>query len=178
MHRLSRGCRSAGRIVPAALAVLVLAGSMAGGAPADEETEKGEQVRKQRKLERRIAVLEREQDLLLFRRVLLQSDSKYLLLDLSRGNGKLLYRNRVLRTFRVERAGGPRGHVRSGRITLSGKRNPYRKDRQLIFGSDLVLQATKRMRSPRGVRRYVLDATDLAALTYALERGARAFILP
>jgi len=148
-----------------------------GRAVAEDGLDRGALIRKQRQLERQIAVLEQERDLLLFRRVLQQSDSKYLLLDLARKTGTLKYRSRVLRTFRLSSTKGPKGRLRPGPVVLTEKRDRHGKGRTLLFGRHLVLQGRGEKRSKDPGQHYALGQKDLAALTYALEEGAFAYIV-
>ena len=159
------------------LLLLVLAGAGRGTAVADGAAERSELLRKQQELAQRIADLERERDLLLFRRALQQSDSKYLLLDPAAGTGTLKYRNRVLRSFRMTKAGGPRGHLPPGPVKLTEKRDKHGKNRMLLFGTDLVLQGRGVKQHQEQGRRYALGVKDLAAISYAVETGAWAYIV-
>lgn len=159
------------------LALVLLLGPGAAQAHADDAASRRDLLRKEQELERRIADLKREQDLLLFRRTMQQSDSKYLLLDLAAGTGKLKYRNRVLRSFPLTKAGGPKGHLPQGPVRLTEKRDQHGKKRLLLFGTGLVLQGKGRVGHQEPGRRYALGAKDLAALTYAIEVGAQAYIV-
>lgn len=174
--KFAKYMRSGGAGCGMLLVLAVLMGAGNGMARADDGAERGALLRKQQLLAQRISELEREREFLMFRRVLQQSDSKYLLLDLAAGTGTLKYRNRVLRSFRMTKAGGPKGLMRSGPVMLTEKRDKHGKNRMLLFGNALVLQGKTALQHQEAGRRYALGAKDLAAISYAVERGTWAYI--
>lgn len=163
------------RLIMLVLAALTLLGA-GGELPPDAEEERRLLDEKQR-LEQRIAVLNREQDFLLFQQVFQQSDSKYLILDPASGKGQLKYRNRVLRTFSLERKERTSRDPAPGAVVLTGKSGPNGKARYLVFGNGLILEGRGRRSSTGPAARYGLYSRDLAALHYALEVGANAYIV-
>jgi hypothetical protein len=158
------------------LFLLILMGGHAG---AEEAGDRGVLLDKQARLSQRIDLLKREQDLLVFRRAMYQSDSKYLLIDRKKRTGSLFYRHRLLRTFPVVMLGSKK--VAGTRTVILTERTDGKpKKRMLIFGKDLVIQARKKSAlagTNKGLLRIEMGEKDLTALYSALETGARAYIL-
>lgn len=125
-----------------------------------------------RMLSEKLASLQAEQEFLLFRSVFSATDSKYLILDPSAGKGKLMFRNRVLRTFGLERPDRTKGSPERGIIVVTGKIDGSLKKRTLVFGDALALHSRKAESKPG----YRIRSKDFAALYYALEIGSRAYV--
>ncbi|MDH4163959.1 MAG: hypothetical protein OEW15_14915 [Nitrospirota bacterium] len=130
----------------------------------------------QQKLAKKLEALKAEQEYLLFRKTFYESDSKYLVLELSSARGYLMYRNRILRSFRIERSGRSISAPLHGIITMTGKTDSTSKNRTLLFGNILLIQAKKNKAGGNKLPVYVVGKKDLAALYYALEAGAMAYI--
>src|SRR5512135_3234238 len=65
--------------------------------------ERGKLLEQQKQLSARVKSLKREQDYLLFQSTMYASDSKYLVINISRKSGQLKYKNRILKDFHFER---------------------------------------------------------------------------
>lgn len=159
--------------------VLLLASFLpASNGYGQEADERHRLLERQKQLQARIGDLKREQEHLLFRKQMYESDSKYLVLDLSAGRGELRYRNRVLRNFAFSPA---RPHaLPSGALVLTAKEEQEGKKRTLLFGNTLAIgtkQKTGGGRKGGPVLRLFLLRKDITSLYYALDAGSRAFIL-
>ena len=147
---------------------------------AGQEKNEREMPLEQRKhLSERVETLRREQDFLLFQQGMYASDSKYLVISATARTGQLKYKNRVLKDFRF--ASSRRiGMLKPGAVTLTKKIESARERQALIFGSSLILLG-KRV-PPVPVEQYVPRVTlakkDFISLFYAVEKGAKAYILP
>lgn len=175
MHSSSKTMNSSHtqRIIFASLLIVLLAslhvsGEEANGNPIDPAVQRQILVKK-------LEALKEEQEYLLFRKTFQAMDSKYLILDLSVGKGMMLYRNRVLRTFSLEKTNRKQANPKSGLVTMTGKIDGSSKKRMLTFDA-LVLHAHKkdgfRLKQPG----YRIGLRDLAALYYALDIGSKAYI--
>lgn len=133
----------------------------------------------QKLLSERIETLKREQDFLLFQKTMYGLDSKYLLINMSAKTGQLKYKNRVLKDFRFV-SGSPRAaaKIKQGPIMLTRRIESARGRNALIFGKSVILQARGAL-SPAGTDapRLSLSKKDFMAIFYAVEDGARAYIL-
>ncbi len=173
------------RKIAAAAAVLALlaAAVLAAGSSAQEHGGRSDLLQREQELRGRIAGLEREQDLLLLRKELAASDSKYLLLDLRSGRGTLCYRNRILRSFTFSALRRPPSRVvRTGALTLTGKVDGSPRRRELIFDDRLlVIGTTAAARRPGagGTPAVLLSlpTRTVAAIFFALERDSRAVLM-
>lgn len=117
-----------------------------------------------------------EQDFLRFKRAFYETDSKYLVLDLAAGRGMMMYRNRILRMFSLEKMNSKAGTPERGVFMMTGKIDGSSKRRALIFGNSLSLHGKKADAGQLKHAGYRIGAKDLAALFYALETGAKAFV--
>lgn len=125
----------------------------------------------------RISELQREQDFLVFQKTAAAMDSKYLILNVRAGNGQLKYKTRVLRDFTFKAVGERRG-LKEGMIVVT-KKIDGPKRYGLIFGNDLILRGKRKLTSLEAdIPPLSLDKKDLMAIYYALEAGARAYLLP
>lgn len=159
------------------LVIVLLSFAFAAKGNAQETDERQQLIERQKQLDARIAKLRSEQDFLLFEKQMEESDSKYLLLDLSAGSGTLKYRSRILKNFSFSPVRSRRPPP--GPVVLTAKEEQQGSRRRLIFGTALVLE-TKQKGGRRGdaARRLALLRRDMASLFYALDVGSPAYILP
>ena len=127
-----------------------------------------------------LARLKREQDFLLFQKVMYVSDSKYLLLNVRKKTGQLKYKNRVLKDFRFTPAQEiTRTAFKPGKLILTKKVEGKRDRNVLIFGNTLVVQ-WKRDVVPQREKRipvFSLKRKEMLSVFFALEEGSMAYIL-
>lgn len=143
--------------------------------------ERGKLLEQQKQLSVRIKTLKQEQDYLVFQRTMYSSDSKYLVINISAKTGQLKYKNRVLKDFHFKRVPvSVRTHRPTrGELTLTQKIEGARHRKLLVFDKSLVLQgehapATK---LEAGIPRFSLSKKDFRSVYYAVEAGAKAYIL-
>ena len=146
-------------------------GTTAYGQNAGEE----QRLRKEeRQLTEKVRKLQAEQERLLLRKALASSDSKYLLLDLRRGEGILKYRMRTLRTFRFAvRGKRPDRTEEIMALSLMSKEDAVKR---LTFGDMLRIESRPSHRSAGAGVSLVMAKRDRAALYYALDVGSIAFL--
>lgn len=156
--------------------LLLLQGS--SFAPAQVSEDSQNPIQEQKRLNSRITELKREQDFLLFQKTASVMDSKYLVLNMTAGTGQLKYKMRVLRDFVFVAPAGHRRRPQQGMIVLTRKIDgPKRYG--LIFGNELILRGKRKLTSLEAdIQPLSLDKKDLMAVFYALEQGARAYVLP
>ncbi len=151
------------------------------GATAAEQDGAGreELLERQKELQSRIAALQREQDFLLFQKAMFVSDSKYLLIDVKNKNGQLKYKNRILKDFNFASAVRV-GALKQGPLTLTEKIEDDRGRHALLFGKSLLLMGKRApsVRLEAGIPRIFLTKRDFRAIFYALETGAKAYVMP
>lgn len=154
--------------------LLLASWSLAAAGESDREAV----LQEQKALSARIAELQREQDFLVFQKTAAAMDSKYLVLNLAAGTGQLKYKTRVLKDFSFIHAAGKKHGLKQGTSVLTMKIDgPKRYG--LIFGKELILRGKKKLTSLEAdILPLSLDKKDLMAIFYALEPGARAYILP
>jgi hypothetical protein len=144
--------------------------------------ERGKLLEQQKQLSVRIKTLKREQDYLVFQRAMYASDSKYLIINISKKTGQLKYKNRVLKDFPFKRVSvSDRAHrLTRGELTLTQKIEGVRQRKLLVFDKSLVLQGVNapEVKHVAGIARYSLSKKDFRSLYYAVEPGAKAYILP
>ena len=151
-----------------------------GSANAAENGEdRGTLLEQQKQLSVRIKSLKREQDYLVFQRTMYTSDSKYLLVNISKRTGQLKYKNRVLKDFHFKRVSGRVRGLTRGALTLTQKIEGTRGKKLLVFETSLVLQgafapATK---LDAGIPRFSLSKKDFRSVYFAVEQGAKLYIL-
>lgn len=131
---------------------------------------------RQRALLTKLESLKAEQDLLRFQKTLSEADSKYLILEPSAGKGALMYRNRVLRTFKMEKVSRKTKAPAWGIMKMTEKIDGAPKKRALIFGSNLVFRGKRADIVRTNQTAYLLGSKDLAALYYALEVGSKVYV--
>ncbi len=162
--------------------ILLLSLFLMGAANAAENGEdRGTLLEQQKQLSVRIKTLKREQDYLVFQRAMFLSDSKYLILNISKKTGQLKYKNRVLKDFHFKRVSvSDRAHrLTRGALTLTQKIEGARQRKLLVFDKALVLQgafapATK---LDAGIPRFSLSKKDFRSVYFAVEQGAKLYIL-
>jgi hypothetical protein len=155
----------------------LFAGADCGITYADEQQQLHEE---QIKLSARIETLEREQDYLIFQRAMYASDSKYLIINISKKTGQLRYKNRVLKDIAITLVSGRIKRLKPGALTLSQKIEGPRARKMLVFGDVLALQGRKSPQAEldEGMPRFSLSLKDIKSLYAALESGAKLYILP
>lgn len=143
--------------------------------------ERGKLLEQQKQLSARLTTLKREQDYLVFQRTMYASDSKYLILNMSKKTGQLKYKNRILKNFHFERVSvsGRVNRLTRGALTLTQKIEGDRKRKLLVFDKSLVMQgvhapATK---LETGIPRFSLSKKDFRSVYYAIEPGAKVYIM-
>ena len=140
--------------------------------------EQAKLLEQQKQLNARIETLTQEQDYLLFQKTMYASDSKYLVLNVKARTGQLRYKNRILKDFHFAKAGKAR-MLKRGMVTLTKKIEEPKKRKLLIFGTSLVLQGKQvpATQIQAGVPRFSLSKKDLLSVFYAVEVGAKAYIM-
>jgi hypothetical protein len=143
--------------------------------------ERGKLLEQQKELNSRVKALKREQDYLVFQRAMYSSDSKYLVINMSAKTGQLKYKNRILKDFQFKRvSAADRAHrLTRGALTLTQKIEGDRKRKLLVFDKSLVLQGehAPAAKLEAGMPRYSLSKKDFRSVYYAVETGAKAYIL-
>ncbi len=163
-------------IVTAGAAALLL---LASGAHAQDAGEQQLLMERKEQLKVTIETLKRDQDFLIFQQEMRASDSKYLIIKNAAKTGQLRYKNRVLKDFHFS-ASERQGALKGGGVALSKKIEDARGRQALIFDDALILLG-KRISAapaPAGVPRVLLSKKDFQSVFYAVERGARLYILP
>jgi hypothetical protein len=141
--------------------------------------ERGKLLEQQKQLSVRIEKLKREQDYLVFQRTMYTSDSKYLIINISAKTAQLKYKNRVLKDFSFKPVSGRIRRLSRGALTLTEKIEGNRKRNLLVFGKSLVLQGKNApsAKIEAGMPRFSLSKKDFRSVYYAIEPGAKAYIL-
>jgi hypothetical protein len=161
---------------------LLLSLFLMGAANAAENgVDRGTLLEQQKQLSVRIKSLKREQDYLIFQRTMYTSDSKYLILNISKKTGQLKYKNRVLKDFHFKRVSvSDRAHrLTRGALTLTQKIEGARKRKLLVFDKSLVLQGVRapETKLEAGIPRYSLSKKEFRSVYFAVEQGAKLYIL-
>jgi hypothetical protein len=149
-----------------------------------EQGERDELLEQQKVLKEKIETLRREQDFLLFEKALYATDSKYLIINLGAKKGQLKYKNRVLKDFRFTASANIakdalKTGALTGELTLTKKiENPGQR-RVLLFGKSLAIQWLRPARSSytANIPRLSLSKRDFQSIFYAVEEGAKAYIV-
>ena len=152
-------------------------GADGSNAGVDERTALLEQ---RKMLSGQLARLKREQDFLLFQKVMYVSDSKYLLLNVRKKTGQLKYKNRVLKDFRFTPAQEiTRAAFKPGKLVLTKKVEGKRDRNVLIFGNTLVIQWKRDVvpQREKGIPVFSLKRKEMLSVFFALEEGSTAYIL-
>ena len=157
------------------VASLFLLGADNGEQGTDEQ---GNLLEQQKQLNARIETLKLEQDYLLFQKTMYASDSKYLVINAKARTGQLKYKNRILKDFHFTSAGKV-GMLKQGALTLTKKTEEPKKGKLLIFGTSLALQVKRvpAAQLPAGLPRFLLSKKDFLSIFYAVEVGAKAYLL-
>ena len=160
------------------LSVLILVGA-AGKAIAGDERASLEEQRSV--LQKKILVLKREQDFLLFQKAMYSTDSKYLIMNVTRRTGQLKYKNRVLMDFQFRMSGKGHGHgFQPGMLVLTKKKEGKNDHHTLAFGGRSFIMLWKRTVVPAeesGIPAIVLQKKDMMSIYAALEEGALAYVI-
>ncbi len=108
-----------------------------------------------------------------------ESDSKYLIINFAARNMQLKYKGRVLKDIPFKRVLGRVSRLSHGALTLTQKIEGPRERNLLIFGQALVLQGKYAPSTllEEGIPRVFLSRKDFLSVYYAIESGAKAFIL-
>lgn len=155
---------------------IMLMGMDSAAPEADERTRLLE---REAQLTARKASLRKEQEYLVFQKALMGSDSKYLVLDLAAGKGKLLYRNRTLRTFDAAIPASLRKALQAGRYFVTSKSEGTPKERALIFQDAFAFRGKGFEGMRAGEMRLpvmTLARRDMAAIVYTLDIGSMLYI--
>jgi hypothetical protein len=156
---------------------LFLMGAEATGT--DDAAERATLLDRQRTLRTRIEVLNREQDLLLFRKMMYSSDSKYLMIDTRSRTAQLKYKNRVLKDFRFQASKNfPGSTLHPGRLVLTKKAEGKKDRHALVFGNAFVIRWKLSSVPPREADMPFITLTrkEFLSIYHAVEEGALAYI--
>ncbi len=162
--------------------VLAFASSSLMGADGNEQgaEDRARLEARQKQLAARIDSLKAEQDFLLFQNAMSTVDSKYLILNLSAMTGQLKYKNRVLKDFFISGTSKRAFVPANGAVTLTEKIENPRGKNLMVFADAFVLQGKRPPASttlPKKMLRLSLAQKDFMAMYYAVEAGAKAYIL-
>ena len=160
--------------------MLVLSLFLMGADNGDQNgEERGKLLEQQKQLSTRIGKLKREQDYLVFQSAMYASDSKYLIINISKKTGQLKYKNRVLKDFHFKRVSGRVSRLTRGALTLTQKIEGARQRKLLVFDKSLILQGVNapEVKLEAGIPRLSLSKKDFRSVYYAVEQGAKAYIL-
>jgi hypothetical protein len=144
---------------------------------AQEQDERATLQKQQQALQEQIAMLKREQDFLLFRNTMYTVDSKYLVLNIEKKTGQLMYKNRVLKNFRFNPSGN--FYNEPGMLVLT-KKSEGKTDRDaLIFGTALIIQWKRSVvpKTEADIPFISLTKKDMLSVFSAVEEGALAYIV-
>jgi hypothetical protein len=158
------------------LAVFLM-GADKGGPDRREQAALREQ---QRALHQRVENLEREQDYLLFQKMMYENDSKYLIIDLKKKTGRLKYKNRVLKDFGFQTSKNfPGRSLRPGMLTLTEKIEGKKDRHALAFGKTLMVRWKRSTVSKQqaDIPSLSLARKDFLSVFYAVEEGALAYVV-
>ena len=160
--------------------ILLLAASLflMGADNGEQGTDEAKLLEQHKQLNARIETLKQEQDYLLFQNTMYASDSKYLVLNIAARTGQLKYKNRILKDFRFTSAGHA-SMLKRGAVTLTNKIEEPKARNLLVFGTSLVLQGKQvpAAQLQAEIPRLMLSRKDLMSVFYAVEVGAKAYIV-
>jgi hypothetical protein len=134
---------------------------------------------KKKQLNARVETLQREQDYLVFQKTMYESDSKYLIINIPAKTGQLKFKNRLLKSLHFKLISGQVSRLTPGALTLTQKIEGPRERNLLIFGQALVLQGkyAPATQIEAGIPCLSVSRKDFLSIYYAIESGAKAFIL-
>ena len=163
------------------IAVLLLSPLIAKAEGGTEGLDERAALRDQYKsLDRQLTALQREQDFLLFQKVMYTSDSKYLVIKAKEKTGQLMYKNRLLKDLRFT----PSEKISSrtfkpGKLVLTKKVEGKRDRNVLIFGDTLIIQWKRDWVPTREKKIPVLSLKrkEMLSVFYALEVGSLVYIV-
>lgn len=167
------------KYIPAVL-MLVLSLFLMGADNGDQNGEdRGKLLEQQKQLSVRIKKLKREQDYLVFKSEMYGSDSKYLIINIFKKTGQLKYKNRVLKDFHFELVSGRVSRLTRGALTLTRKIEGTRGKNLLVFEKSLVLQGKEAPSTEleAGITHFSLSKKDFRSVYYAVEPGAKVYIV-
>ncbi|MCK9418956.1 MAG: hypothetical protein M0R70_06225 [Nitrospirae bacterium] len=141
--------------------------------------ERGKLLEQQKQLSASIEKLKREQAYLVFQSAMYASDSKYLIINISAKTGQLKYKNRILKDFSFTLVSGRVRRLTRGALTLTQKIEGIRGKNLLVFEKSLVLQGkyAPAVELETRIPRFSLSKKDFRSVYYAIEAGAKAYIL-
>jgi len=131
-------------------------------------------------LRARIDTLKREQDFLLFQKAMYETDSRYLIINITEKTGQLKYRNRVLKGFTFVPSKNFPGEALATGVLVLKKKEERKGDRPvLVLGKALVIQWKRAYVPPAeaGIPYITLTKKEMVSLFVALEEGAMAYIV-
>jgi len=163
------------------IAVLILSPLIVGAEASSEGLDERAALRDQYKsLNKQLTALQREQDFLLFQKVMYASDSKYLVIKTKEKTGLLMYKNRVLKDIRFT----PSEKISSrtfkpGKLVLTKKVEGKHDRNVLIFGDTLIIQWKRDWVPTREKKIPVLSLKrkEMLSVFYALEVGSQVYIV-
>ncbi len=168
------------RKIAGSLLVLFAAAFLAGADAGDPGQGELDALRtEQASLRTRIEALKHEQDYLLFRRAMYQTDSKYLVMNIAARSGRLMYKNRVLKEFAFRLPKNfQKNSLRPGMVLLTKKLEDKKERRTLVFGTSFLLygKGAAAPPLPEAAARLAVPKKDLSSLYFALEEGAAAYL--
>lgn len=159
------------------LCSLVLMGADGGDRA---RVERAELEAKTSSLQKKVALLKREEDFLLFQKAMYNTDSKYLIINIAKRTAQLKYKNRVLQDFRFKEA--KKNHGREfpkGMLVLTKKEEGKNDQHALVFGTALVMQWQRDAVPTReaGIPVMSLPKKEMLSVYYAVEEGALAYVI-
>ncbi len=154
-----------------------LMGADTGGLERDERSALRDT---QRTLRAGIEVLKREQDFLLFQKVMYGSDSKYLIIHTRSKTAQLKYKNRVLKDLRFRTSKNfPGKTFRPGILKLTKKIEGKNDRHTLLFGKSFMVRWKPAMARQKEGDIPIISLTrkELLSIFYALEEGSMVYLV-
>ena len=156
---------------------LFLMGADTGGQDRDERAALRDT---QRTLRAKIEGLKREQDFLLFQKVMYGSDSKYLIIHTKSKTAQLKYKNRVLKDLRFRTSKNfPGKTFRPGMLKLTKKSEGKNDRHTLVFGKSLMVRWKPALarRKEEDIPIISLTRKELLSIFFALEEGSMVYLV-
>ena len=160
--------------------MLVLSLCLAGICGAEQgDAERKKLLDQKKQLNARVETLKQEQNYLVFQKTMYESDSKYLIINFASRYMQLKYKDRVLKHVPFRRVLGRVSRLGHGALTLTQKIEGPSERNLLIFGQALIVQGTSAPSTllKEGIPRVFLSRKNFLSVYYAIESGAKAFIL-